>query len=267
MAATKCVHEMQWQSQNVTNLSCKWYEEVDAVVNVALQIAERKGQGFVAFPFDTTLEGECLGADIQWGINSIQGKLIDRKKSFENIMDDEFLTKFKESVNRFDAKATPRLKTICEAIVELKSQGKKVVFNLTGPITLLSALIGFENLIKVMRKKPEQMERFIEVLAVFYRKLIMAVEATGADLISYADPLGNPEVMGKIYFEKWSIPIQVQQIQLMSKGNLSIHVCGTLSHEMNLMSAFPYPARTSFEDGIEKLSNPITGLICIHAWK
>lgn len=272
MGTLKCVHELPWQPEDFPNLPMDWYESPNLIAEVACAIGKRKNQSFVQLPFDTTLEGECLGVPVKWRENSIHPVLVENYKSLEPLRVDEILKQLKEGILLSQVEPIRRLTATKEAISMLKSKGHKVIFNVTGPMTVLSAIMGFENLVRLYIRRPEQVDILFRTLDTFYDDFLQGIKAAGVDLISYADPLGNREVIGGRYFEKWSGPLQVQRIEKMKVFGVSIHVCGNLSTALAELGLFPYGKAKAldFETGVSygesgNSHGKITGLSCIHA--
>lgn len=272
MGTLKCVHELPWQSDDYPNLPTDWYESPNIIVEISSSIGKRKSQNFVQLPFDTTLEGECLGAAVKWRENSIHGMLVENYKSSEPLRVDEILEQLKEDIILSQVEPIRRLNATKEAVSILKSKGHKVIFNVTGPVTVLSAVMGFENLLRLYIRRPEQVDMLFNTLDTFYDDFLQGIKAVGVDLISYADPLGNKEVLGGRYFEKWSSGVQVQRIEKMKTFGVSIHVCGNLSTALAELGLFPYDKANSldFETGSSigetgSSLGKITGLSCIHS--
>ncbi len=267
MSVIKCVHGVEWQSENCPLPSSNWFEQPEAIVTIACEIKQLNNQGFVQVPFDTTLESECLGIQTKWTEGSIQGITVNPVTTQAPFNFDLFFSQLSAQISGEAWQSLPRFVGNLEAIRMLKVKGHPVIFNVTGPITLLSALMGFDNFLRVSRKSTEQLKCLFAVLDQFYMGYLQSFKEVGVDLISYADPLGNSEVLGPLYFEKWSLPIQLQQINLMRSKGISIHVCGNLSNAMLERGCFPYSEGHSSILNVNSSVQNTTGLNCVHTWK
>lgn len=267
MAVLKCIHELSWEPADFPPLSPNWYEEPGTMAAIALRIAKVKGQQFVQLPFDTSLEAECLGASIIWREGSIHGLIAENKMSNEALFSAALIEGFYEKAVSRRFQSVKRFAAIREAVSILKENDVMVIFNLTGPITVLSAVLGFDNLLRLMSKNPEQVKRLMAVMDLFYAEFIKQIKEAGVELVSYADPIGNQEVLGKRYFEKWSAPIQLHQVQNASSKGMPVHVCGNLSQALSDLGLFPYPEGSLDHFKAATPSERITGLNCIHTWK
>lgn len=138
-------------------------------------------------PFCCTVEAEALGAHINLGTVDCgprpAGYAYDSLGAF---MDDNRLMDF----------SSGRIHAILEACQMLKNQGEMVAVEISGPVSILSALVDFAALFKTWRKDAAlttlaflhiggQLERYARELC-----------AAGVDLVSFADPAAAPHIIG-----------------------------------------------------------------------
>ena len=75
-------------------------------------------------------------------------------------------------------------------------KGEHVVFEVSGPLTILNVLIDPKYVFKGMRKKPELMARIFAKLGKEILAYMKLAKEQGADFISYADSSGGVNILG-----------------------------------------------------------------------
>lgn len=151
-------------------------------------LLRRESRADLAFlPFCCTVEAEALGAHINLGNDQIgprpSGYAYDSLAAF---MDDNRLMDF--SIGRIHA--------ILEACQMLKNQDEMVAVEISGPVSILSALVDFAALFKCWRKDAAlTTQAFLHICGQLER-YARELRAAGVDLISFADPAAAPHIIG-----------------------------------------------------------------------
>ena len=164
------------------------YGSAGKTADFALALKAKRNQDFCLIPFCHTLEAEALGGDVFLGdetAGSRPGRLVYSR--IEEIMQQDMF-----SANR----APGRLETMLAACRELKGRNEQVVFTMSGPFSILSALIDLTCVFKVWRKEPLKMAALFDFLSRQLLEFAVRIKAAGADGISFADPAGAASVLG-----------------------------------------------------------------------
>lgn len=89
-----------------------------------------------------------------------------------------------------------RIQEVLKACRILYEKGEHVVFEVSGPLTILNVLIDPKYVFKGMRKKPELMARIFAKLGKEILAYMKLAKEQGADFISYADSSGGVNILG-----------------------------------------------------------------------
>lgn len=174
-----------WAEKNPKLKFPESYLQQEMMAELAQTIRIQEGAAYCLLPFCHTLEAEALGANIYLG----DGKTTPRARqprcsSLPEVLD---LT--------MDFSAL-RLWETLEACRLLKKRGEKVLFQISGPLTILNSLVPSDLLFRAFRKEPELILRVFRKLGDDVLQLAILAEQAGADLISYADPMGGVGIVG-----------------------------------------------------------------------
>lgn len=127
---------------------------------------------------------------------------------------------------------TARLCAMLEALAQLSKAGKKVAYNIEGPLTLLCALLPMNKVFSALRKPiGKQMLSQVEEWIVRYAE--MAVER-GAKIISFADPIATVDILGSQMFVNQYVPCLLQLLIRLQERfpDTVIHLCGKLTQSL-----------------------------------
>ena len=186
------------------------YSSVDTILRVALGAKESGGQGFVALPFCHTTEAAALGADIKPADDTAG----PRPGAYTCACIDQVPVR--------PLAQDPAIARLLEACGKLKGMGEQVVYQLTGPISLLSCLMDLSVLFKTWRKQPDQVQALWNTLIPMMLDYVSAICQAGADAISFADPAGNGDILGPKYArllsQGFTIPFLRQALERCGEG-------------------------------------------------
>ena len=162
------------------------YCHCDTMVTLSKVMKEKDGAAICELPFCHTLEAEAMGGNINLG-NEFAGP---RAGGY-------VCTDVEEILNLPDMDFSKgRIHETLLACKKLREQGEHVVFEVSGPFTILNVLIDARYVFKGMRKKPEVMEKVFWKLGDQILKYMELVKEHGGDLISYADSSGGVNILG-----------------------------------------------------------------------
>lgn len=162
------------------------YKHAETMAELSQVLKECDKAPFCELPFCHTVEAEAMGGIINYG----NEKTGPRAKEYLCTEIEEIL-----DLPEIDFEKG-RIQEVLQACRILHEKGEHIVFEVSGPLTILNVLIDPKYVFKGMRKKPELMAHIFakleeEILA--YMKL---AKEHGADLISYADSSGAVNILG-----------------------------------------------------------------------
>lgn len=162
------------------------YLHCDTMVTLAKAMRKADDALICELPFCHTVEAEAMGGIVNMG-NEIAGP---RAGGY-------ICTDIEEVLNLPEIDFTKgRIHEVLLACKKLREQGEHVVFEVSGPFTILNVLIDARYVFKGMRKKPEVMEKVFWKLGDQILKYMELVKEYGGDLISYADSSGGLNILG-----------------------------------------------------------------------
>ncbi|TQQ85839.1 hypothetical protein EXD82_01090 [Peptacetobacter hominis] len=236
------------------------HENAKYIYNIA-----RKSEynDWIILPLCSTIAAESLGADVKL---SIDGARIKEEK-YKNKEDIEEL--FYKSMDK-DCK---RLSVMMDVLKSLSSEGKHIIYGVEGPFTLLNALMPMSKMFLTIRKdKEEKLLSNAKKWTLDY--MTMAIE-NGVEIISYADPIANIEIIGEKMFKDIYMPLFKDIMQTIKEKypNIVIHICGKLtqsiidSDECNITKK-SYNEKSNYGEVIKKYidsgENNIIGHYCLN---
>ena len=203
------------------------YADELKIRQLALESQKNTGSAVCTLPFCCTLEGELLGARINYG----DAQSGPRPGGYiYNGMDELLAGLEKKGVPDW---SLGRMGKTLAAVRILKNEGKIVAFEISGPLTIVNCLMDLARLFKAWRKTPEQTQILFDRLCDWLFALSMELTDAGVDVISYADPSSDPGIIGPKFSESLSrdfvIPFLSRLSASLPKGRM-IHVCPRTAH-------------------------------------
>ncbi len=168
------------------NIQPEAYVEHSAMALQAQEIRKNSGAAFCLLPFCHTLEAEALGAEIFLGDSKTGPRA--RNFSYEKLAD-------LPRPLRMDLH-TPRLLETVAACKLLQEQEEQVLFQISGPLTILGSLVSMESLFRSMKKEPDLFWSLLEELGKELLRFFRFLEGEGIRSFSYADPSGAVSILG-----------------------------------------------------------------------
>lgn len=194
------------------------YMKADLMVRTALKIKERRKEPFVILPFCHTVEGEAMGADINYGDYNT-GPRCGKYKAYSI---DYFKNLKMPSFNE------GRIFEVIKAVEILSKMGETVLYELSGPFTILNTLMDASIAFKTQRKNPEGFKTAMNYIEEMLLEFSQRIINSGAKIISYADSAGGLNIIGpsvsKKIAEEFTLPFLGKLIEK-TKGKCIIHLC------------------------------------------
>jgi uroporphyrinogen-III decarboxylase len=260
----ECKLREQWSIKSLDvgdMIERDWQKNPKDIAMLARMISDKIGKNFYQLPYCNTIEAEDLGAVVKYAneesTNRVSEAICKSADEARELLERALTEK---------SDMGERAKALYLGIAELKKEGRPIIFNITGPITILSYIVDMNVLIKLKRKEPEFVEKLENFVLSHLKEYISYFKSSGVDLFSYADPVGNIDILGKRYFEKWTKPLSHKMIEIFEEAKVPVHVCGMLSCELEDSNEF------NFLQGSGKLVNELPkkfkvyGKSCIQHW-
>lgn len=191
------------------------------IFTLAKALKEDKNDKICRVPFCVTVEAEALGADIKLGDNKSGPRVNDYLfNSVEELSNIKVLDLTKG-----------RIREVLTAVEMLDKKDEVVALNVEGPFTIISSLIDPLNFYKGIRKNRELVDKFMEVIEDNIVKYILAGIKSGAQIISYADPVGSIDIVGPKIYKELSGKVTynvLKRIEDKLEGVI-VHLCGKTS--------------------------------------
>lgn len=162
------------------------YMHADTMAVLAKALKKHDGAEFCGLPFCHTVEAEAMGGIINYG----NERSVPRAKDY-------ICTALEEILELPEIDFTKgRIHEVLLACRSLREEGEQVVLQISGPFTILNALIDVRCVFKALRKKPELMKKVFWKLGEEILRFAAEAEKCGVELISYADSSGGVNILG-----------------------------------------------------------------------
>jgi len=162
------------------------YMHSETMQVLAKAIKEHDDAAFCLLPFCRTVEAEAMGAVLNYGDANTGPRAKD--PICEGI--DDVLALPSVDVTK------GRMAEVLRACAELKAQGETVCLEVTGPFTILNALMEPRKVFKAYRKDAEGMKKVLDKLSGDLLAYIKAGKDAGVDIFIFSDSAGAPELLG-----------------------------------------------------------------------
>ena len=162
------------------------YMHSGTMQTLAKAIKKHDDADFCLLPFCRTVEAEAMGAVLNYGDANTGPRAKDPIcESVEDVL----------ALPSVDV-TKGRMAEVLKACAELKAQGETVCLEVTGPFTILNALMEPRKVFKAYRKDPEGMKKVLDKLGEDLLAYIRAGKAAGVDVFIFSDSAGAPELLG-----------------------------------------------------------------------
>lgn len=197
------------------------YTQGEAMAKVAAVLREKRQDKLCKIPFCLTIEAEAFGAEVDIKESATPPAL--KAYNYKNWKDLAALTEMD-----FDHS---RVREVLIAVRQLRSQGHEVAVRIEAPFTVLAMLMDFSHICVMAQKKPQVIEAALEKISAGTINYINAVREAGAKVISFADPSGNPGLVGEAFYHEFCGKY-TKQVMLAVQPSMAdgvIHLCGRSS--------------------------------------
>ena len=124
-----------------------------------------------------------------------------------------------------------RLPIILDAVRKVKDRlGKEVSVSasVTGPLSIAAMVLGTEQLLIGMIKKPEKVHQLMKVIVENNNRLIKRLVEMGVS-IGFPDPVSSTALISVEQYRKFSLPYFKKNVDYVKSlgGGCGLHICGT----------------------------------------
>ena len=163
------------------------YLKAESIAVLAKAIKEYEGADFCELPFCHALEAEAMGASINYG----DEKSVPRRA--------EYLYKKAEQLKDLPEMdfTSGRMYETLKACRILKEQGERVVFEITGPFSMLNVMMDVAYMFKELRKHKEDMINALKFIGTQIIRYVDELQKYGVDVIQYADAICSVSILGE----------------------------------------------------------------------
>ncbi len=195
----------------------------DPILHAKLAAAAWEIIGLEGFkiPFDLCLQAEALGAKIDYGRIDVHPSI--KEHAFKDLKELKMPEKFLEK---------GRIPVVSKATEILRKQYGDylpIVRQTVGPMTIAGHIFGLENFCRwIKRKKPEEIEEALLILADLNIEELRDANKLGADLACIADPSASADIVSPSFFKQFLAP---SYRKICSKLSIPVilHICGNTS--------------------------------------
>lgn len=194
------------------------YMQSDMMVKLAKELKKKERTPYCELPFCHTVEAEAMGGNVQMGNGKVGPRAGDYiGKDIESLL----------SLPKIDF-AKGRIHEGLIACRKLREQGEHVVFDISGPFTILNVLVDSRYIFKGMRRQPEVMRQIFGKLGNQILEYMFLAQKYGADMISYADSSGGVNILGPQMMEditvNFTYPL-LKEAEKLANDNTLILLC------------------------------------------
>ena len=162
------------------------YMHSGTMQTLAKAIKKHDSADFVLLPFCRTVEAEAMGAVLNYGDANTGPRAKDPIcETCADVL----------ALPAIDA-AKGRMAEVIDACANMKAEGETVCLEVTGPFTILNALMEPRKVFKAYRKDQEGMKQVLAKLGDDLLAYIKAGKEAGVDVFIFSDSAGAPELIG-----------------------------------------------------------------------
>lgn len=210
------------------------YASVENITAIAAAAGKSAGRDFALLPFCHTVEAKAMGADIRPADDTAGPRA------------GAYTLNDPGELPPVDISASADAARLLRASSALRDGGWRVVYQLSGPISIFSCMTPLSGLFKCWRKTPETVGASLDRLQDMLSRFTEVLCETGVEYISYSDPAGNANILGPKYgsllTERFTLPF-LKRIRETCGDRCSLLICpmtaASLSSGGHLLAAAP----------------------------
>ncbi|MBU5225182.1 methylcobamide--CoM methyltransferase [Clostridium senegalense] len=223
----KCVSD---NIESIPKTICDCYPDFYTRINtnefmskISKEIKEIRNDVFCKVPFCNTIEAEAFGGIIKLADENTSSRvgeyLINSVEDLEKIRPINF--------------SKGRIKEVLDSVKNLSEDKENVVLMVEGPMTIVTSLMDSRLFYKLYRKNKDAIEKLLNLIEEGIVEYIREAIKNGVKVISYADPVGNIDIIGPKYFKELTGTMTCNIIRsvkdILISNNVLFHICGRTS--------------------------------------
>lgn len=162
------------------------YQCKEEMLKYSVFIKEMTKNPYYILPFCSTLEAEAMGGRVNFGDRKIGPR-----------PGEPILEKIDQVMGLSDIDFTKgRIKETLDAVKDLEKQGYPLIFEISGPVSILNALVDSKEIFMAMRKDREILIKAYGKIGKNLLAYINELVERGVDIISFADPATSVDILG-----------------------------------------------------------------------
>lgn len=193
------------------------HKDPEQMAKLGASLHELAGLECARIPFCLTVEAEAMGAEVELGNNERTPEV--KSTPFESAEDIEPPEDFLDN---------GRIPVVLEAIDIIKEEYPElpVVVGVTGPFTLTGHLLGIENLVRLIKTNPTEVEEALENCLDVCMDYVEEIMEHEPEVICVAEPTASPELIDPIQFKTMIKPV-LEDFAGFIESKKVLHICGS----------------------------------------
>ena len=216
------------------------HKDPEKMAELACSLNEMVGLECARLPFCLTVESEAAGATVDLGNNERTPEV--KESPFETADDIEAPDDFIDN---------GRIPTVLEAIDIIKEEHPElpIIVGITGPFTLTGHLLGIENLVRLIKTEPTEVEEALENCLDICMDYVEELQEQDIDVICVAEPTASPELIDPIQF-KTMIKPALEDLARFIETKKVLHICGSTQDIITDMASIGFDG-ISIEEAVD----------------
>lgn len=211
------------------------YLDADTIVQAEVEAYNRYGSDWLFIGPNSKGIAQALGADISYPENAmpfIASYVLSDYKDLDNYTVQS-------------PKSHPRLAFFYQVARDLAFQADGVVnlsVSLGGPLTIASYLRGTEQVLRDLRRQPENLHNLLRIIVETQKAIIRSYADLPAIHFSLADPVASGSLLAPQYFEAFVLPYLQELAQTVldnRQTGASLHICGAVERLWHYIRTLP----------------------------
>jgi [methyl-Co(III) methanol-specific corrinoid protein]:coenzyme M methyltransferase len=200
----------------------------ELMTKLAIANHELSGLEAVRIPFCLTVLGGAMGCEINMGTKNRQPSVTGHPYPID----------LEGASIPTDLLQKSKIPVVLEAIKLIREKvgpDVPIIGGMEGPVTLASDLVSVKSFMKWSLKKTDLFERALDLATDATIIYANAMAEAGADIISVADPVASPDLMGPNFFKKL-FQARLQQFSSSVDSVTVLHICGNVNPILDYMA-------------------------------
>ncbi|MBZ9571271.1 MtaA/CmuA family methyltransferase [Methanobrevibacter sp. TMH8] len=206
------------------------HSDPEKMAKLGSSLYELAGLECARIPFCLTIEAEAMGAQVDLGGRDKPPQVSSSPFSSADDIDipDDFLD-------------SGRIPTVLKAVEILKENydDLPIIVGITGPFTLTGHLIGVENMVRLLKTDPDEIEDAVENSLDACMDYVEALSEVEPDVICVAEPTASPELIDPLQFKSIAKP-KLEDLAGFINEKKVLHICGSTQNIIHDMASIGY---------------------------